>query len=53
MTARYRRLRSTTAALCFGTTALSAVPTGAGSLLLENVGIGGAAVTMNFESFDE
>jgi predicted double-glycine peptidase len=53
MTARYRRLRSTAAALCFGTAALYAVPAGAGSLLLENVGIGGAAFTMNFESFQE
>ena len=41
------------AALCFGTAALSAVPAGSGSLLLQNVGIGGAAVTMNVESFQE
>jgi hypothetical protein len=53
MTARYRRLRSAAAALCFGTAALSAVPAGAGSLLLENVGIGGATFTMNTESFQE
>ena len=53
MTARYRRLRSTAAALCFATAALSAVPVGAGSVLLENVGIGGAAFTMNIESFQE
>jgi predicted double-glycine peptidase len=40
-------------ALCFGTAALSAIPAGAGSVLLENVGIGGAAITMNVESFQE
>jgi predicted double-glycine peptidase len=32
---------------------LAAVPAAAGSLLLQNVGIGGAAVTMNIESFQE
>jgi predicted double-glycine peptidase len=53
MTARYRRLRSTAAALCFAMPALSAVPAGAGSVLLENVGIGGTAFTMNIESFQE
>jgi uncharacterized protein len=53
MTARHGRLRSTAAALCFGMAALSAGPAGAGSLLLENVGIGGAAFTMNIESFQE
>jgi uncharacterized protein len=53
MTARYRRLRSTAAALGFGTAALYAVPAGAGSLLLENVGIGGAAFAVNIESFQE
>src|SRR4051794_11979167 len=53
MTARHGRLRSTAAALCFGAAVMSAVPAGAGSLLLENVGIGGAAFTMNLESFQE
>src|SRR5947207_7572143 len=53
MTARHGRLRAIAAALCFGAAALSAVPAGAGSLLLENVGIGGAAFTMNIESFQE
>src|SRR5438132_966083 len=53
MTARYRRLHSTAAALCLGTAAMSAVPAGAGSLLLQNVGIGGSAMTMNIESFQE
>jgi uncharacterized protein len=53
MTARYRRLRSTAAALCFAMPVLSAAPAGAGSVLLENVGIGGAAFTMNIESFQE
>jgi len=53
MTAHYRRLHSAAAALCFGTAALSAVPAGAGSVLLENVGIGGAAITMNVESFQQ
>lgn len=43
----------TTAALSFGTAVLAAVPAGAGSLLLENVGIGGAAITLNMESFQE
>src|ERR1700719_192742 len=53
MTARHGRLRSTAAALCFGAATVSAVPAGAGSLLLENVGIGGAGFTMNIESFQE
>lgn len=53
MTARYRRLHAAAAALCFGTAALSAIPAGAGSVLLENVGINGAAITMNVESFQE
>src|SRR5260370_11080400 len=53
MTARHRRLRSTAAALCFAAAAVSAVAGGAGSLLLENIGIGGAAFTMNIESFQE
>jgi predicted double-glycine peptidase len=53
MIARHGRLRSTAAALCFGAAALSAVPAGAGSVLLENVGIGGGAITMNVESFQE
>ena len=54
MTARHGMLRSTAAALClFGAAALPAVPAGAGSVLLENVGIGGGAITMNVESFQE
>jgi uncharacterized protein len=53
MTARYRRFHSAAAGLCFGTAALSAVPAGAGSILVQNVGIGGGAVTMNVESFQE
>lgn len=53
MTSWYWRLRSTAAALCLGTAALYAVPAEAGSVLLENVGIGGAAFTMNIESFQE
>jgi len=53
MSARYRRLQATAAALCFGTAAWSAVPAGAGSMLLENVGISGSAITMNVESFQE
>src|SRR6201994_2264908 len=53
MTARHGRLRSTAAALCFGAAVMSTVPAGAGSLLLENVGIGGAAFTMKLESFQE
>jgi predicted double-glycine peptidase len=53
MTARYRRLRLTASALCFGTVAVTAVPTGAGSLFLDGVAIGGGAVTMNLESFQE
>jgi uncharacterized protein len=40
-------------ALCCGTAALSAVPAGAGSLFLNGVGLGGGAVTMNLESFQE
>jgi predicted double-glycine peptidase len=32
---------------------VSAVPAGAGSLFLNGVGLGGGAVTMNFESFQE
>lgn len=41
------------AALCFAAVALPAVPAEAGSMLLQNVGIGGAAITMNVESFQE
>src|SRR5260370_4119285 len=52
MTARHRMIRLTAAALCFAAGAGSAVPVGAGSLLLENIGIGGA-FTMNIESFQE
>jgi hypothetical protein len=53
MTARHGRLPSTAAALSFGAAVLSAAPAGAGSLLLENIGIGGAAFAMNVESFQE
>src|SRR5260370_23331105 len=52
MTARHRRLRLTAAALCFAAAAVSAVPVGAGSLLLENIGIGGA-FTMNIHTVQE
>jgi len=52
MTARYRRLRLT-AAVCFGTAALAAVPAGAGSVYLNGVGLGGGAATTNLESFQE
>lgn len=41
------------AALCFAAAAQPAVPAEAGSMLLQNVGIGGAAITMNVESFQE
>ena len=53
MTARYRRLRLTAVALCFGTAALAAVPAGAGSVYLNGVGLGGGAATTNLESFQE
>ena len=53
MTVRNRRLHAAAAALCFGAAALFAAPAGAGSVLLENVGISGAAITMNVESFQE
>src|SRR5712692_6442241 len=53
MTARYRRLHLTASALCFGMAVLSAIPAGAGSLFLDGVGLGGGAVTMNVESFQE
>lgn len=53
MTATYRRLRATALALCCGTAALAAVPAGAGSLFLNGVGLGGGALTMNLESFQE
>ena len=39
-------------ALCFGT-AVGAVPAGAGSVYLGGVGIGGGALTMPLESFQE
>src|ERR1700738_5564253 len=52
MTARYRRLRLT-AAVCFGTAALAAVPAGAGAVYLSGVGLGGGAATTNLESFQE
>ncbi|MBV9685988.1 MAG: C39 family peptidase [Alphaproteobacteria bacterium] len=53
MTVGNRRLHAAAAALCFGAAALFAAPAGAGSVLLENVGISGAAITMNVESFQE
>jgi uncharacterized protein len=53
MTITYRRLRWAAAALCFGTAAWFAVPAAAGSLFLNGVGLGGGAVTMNLESFQE
>jgi uncharacterized protein len=53
MTVRYRRLRSTASALCFGAAALTAVPAGAGSLYLNGVGLGGGAASLNVESFHE
>ena len=53
MTADHRRLRSAALALCCGTVALLAVPAGAGSLFLNGVVLGGGAVTMNIESFQE
>ena len=53
MTARYRRLRLTAAALCFGAAALAAAPAGAGSVYLNGVGLGGGAATTNLESFQE
>jgi predicted double-glycine peptidase len=52
MKAGYRRLRLSAAALCLGTAGF-AVPAGAGSLFLDGVGFGGAAVTMNLKSFQE
>jgi uncharacterized protein len=53
MTVNHRRLSSTVSALCFGTAALFAVPAGAGSLFLNGVGLGGGAVTMDLDSFQE
>src|SRR5437764_5438567 len=53
MTAGYRRLHWAAAALGCGLAGLPAAPAGAGSVLLQNVGIGGAAVTMSVESFQE
>jgi uncharacterized protein len=53
MTADHRRLRLAALALCCGTAALAAVPAGAGSLFLNGVGMGGGAVTMKLESFQE
>ena len=53
MTARYRKLRLTAAALCFGTAALAAVPAEAGSVYLNGIGLGGGAATINLESFQE
>jgi hypothetical protein len=53
MTAQYWRLRLTAAGLCLGTTALAAVPAGAGSVYLDGIGVGGGAATTNVESFQE
>jgi hypothetical protein len=53
MTVGYRRLHWAAAGLCFGVAAMPARPATAGSVLLENIGIGGGAVTMNLESFQE
>ena len=53
MTLRYRSLRLTAAALCFGTPTLTAVPANAGSVYLNGVGLGGGAATTNLESFQE
>jgi uncharacterized protein len=53
MTAPHGRLRLTAVALCFGTAMVTAVPAGAGSVYLNAVGIGGAALTMGVESFQE
>jgi uncharacterized protein len=50
---RHRRLRLTATALCFGPLIFAAVPAGAGSLYLDGVGFGSAAVTMKVESFQE
>jgi uncharacterized protein len=49
----YRRLRPLAAALCVGAAMFAASPAGAGSLYLAGVAIGGSAVTMNVESFQE
>lgn len=53
MTRNGRLLTSVTTVLCLGATAFAAGPAGAGSLFLDGVGIGGGAVTMNVESFQE
>jgi predicted double-glycine peptidase len=49
----YRRLCPNIAALCFAASIFTAVPAGAGSVYLDGVGIGGVAVTMSVESFQE
>jgi uncharacterized protein len=51
--AGHRRLHWAAARLCLGVAAMPAGPAAAGSVLLENVGIGGGAITMNIESFQE
>src|SRR5215470_13684541 len=53
MTVTYRTFRLTASALCLGTAVLAAVPAEAGSLFLNGVGLGGGAVAMNFDSFQE
>jgi predicted double-glycine peptidase len=53
MMAGYGRLRWAAAAVGFATAGLPAAPAGAGSVLLQNIGIGGAAFMMNVESFQE
>jgi uncharacterized protein len=53
VTARLQQLRVIAAMLWLGTTVFSVSPAGAGSLFLDGVGFGGAAMTMNVESFQE
>ena len=53
MTAAYRRLRLTAAALCFGAATLGADPAGAGSVYLNGVGLGGGAATTSLKGFRE
>ena len=53
MTRNGRLLTSVTMVFCLGAAAFTAGPAGAGSLFLDGVGIGGGAVTMNVESFQE
>ena len=50
---RYRRCCPTAAVLCLGAGIFAGFPAGAASVYLDGVGIGGSAVTMNVESFQE